>query len=150
MHGLVLRTKDDWVYAVRPANFVALIQAGGIKQSNLRNSEIKDRAKADSFAKAITLLQSTWVICNIIARAAYALPISAIEISTVAYVVCAAAAYAAWWHKPKDMNTPITIYLPYDRESNEMPSPVRRFLDAKKSLWMHSPPALENSKCIEQ
>ena len=66
----------------------------------------------------------------------------------MAYVVCAAAAYAAWWHKPKDMNTPITIYLPYDRESNEMPSRVRRILDAKKSLWMHSPPAQEDSEHI--
>lgn len=140
MHGLALQTKDNWVYVVRPANVVPLIEAGIVKPSDLMDSEIKDRAKADSFAKAFTVLQSMWVIFNIIARAAYHLPISPIEISTVAYVVCAVITYAAWWYKPKDMNTPIIIRLPYDRESDEMPLQVRSILDAKRHLWVPAVP----------
>jgi hypothetical protein len=144
MHGLVLRTKDDWVYIVRPANVVGLIEASVIKQSDLRVSEINDRAKADSFAKAFTLLQSTWVTCNIIARAAYSLPITAIEISTVAYVACALITYAAWWHKPKDMTTPIVVHLPYDHDSDEMPPRVRSASNAEGNLWIHLPPVQED------
>ncbi|RHZ46938.1 hypothetical protein CDV55_100331 [Aspergillus turcosus] len=150
IHGLVLQTKDNWRYTVRPANAVALIEAGVIKQCDLRDSEIKDRAKADSFAKAITLLQITWVTCNVLARAAYDLPISAIEISTVAYVVCAVVAYAAWWHKPKDMNMPIVIHLPYDRDSDEMPPRVRSILDPERNIWIHLPPVQEDSGSVKE
>ena len=145
MHGLVLQTRDDWVYVVRPANAVALMQQGVVTQPKLRDSDIKDRAKADSFAKAFTLLQSSWVVCNIIARAAYSLPITAIEISTVAYVVCAVVAYTAWWHKPKDMNTPIAIYLPYDRDSDEMTPAVRNILDEHEDLWIRLTPGHSNT-----
>jgi hypothetical protein len=144
MHGLALRTKDDWVYIVRPPYVVALIEASVIKQTDLRVSEINDRSKADPFAKAFTLLQSTWVTCNIIARAAYALPITAIEISTVAYVVCAVITYAAWWHKPKDMATPIVVHLPYNHDSDEMPPRLRSASNAEGDLWIHLPSVQED------
>ncbi|CAI7578917.1 unnamed protein product [Penicillium manginii] len=121
MRGAILVTEDEWTYPVLPSNVAPLIETGVIKHSHLRERDIQDRAKADSFAKAFTMLQTFWVTCNIIARAAYNLPITPLEISTVAYAVCAGITYAVWWHKPKDMVTPIMIYLPYGRESDAMP-----------------------------
>ena len=137
MNGVLLQTKDDWIYPVHTRNVVPLIEAGIIKPSYLRAGNIKDRAKADSFTKGFTLLQSFWVTTNIIARRAYDLPITAIEIATVAYVACAAATYIIWWNKPKDMVTPITIYVPYDRESGNMPHQVRDILSEKVGDWVH-------------
>lgn len=137
MRGVVLVTKDEWTYPVLPGNVVDLIQVGVVKHSHLRDRDIERRAKADTLAKAFALLQALWVTVNIIARAAYHLPISPLEISTVAYVACAAIAYAVWWHKPKDMETPIQIFLPYDRESVEMPSQVRDILDERWASWVH-------------
>lgn len=61
------------------------------------------------------------VICNVITRAAYHLPVAALEISTLVYAVCAVIAYASRWHKPKDMNTPIVIHLPYAFDSDKVP-----------------------------
>lgn len=137
MRGAILVTEDEWTYPVLPSNVAPLIKAGVIKHSHLRERDIQDRAKTDSFAKAFTVLQTFWVTCNIIARAAYNLPITPLEISTVAYAVCAAITYAVWWHKPKDMVTPITIYLPYSRESDAMPRRVRDILDERQSGWVH-------------
>ncbi|KAJ5385913.1 hypothetical protein N7509_008454 [Penicillium cosmopolitanum] len=137
MRGAILITEDEWTYPVLPSNVVPLIETGVIKHSHLRERDIQDRAKADSLAKALTMLQTFWVTCNIIARAAYNLPITPLEISTVAYAVCAAITYGVWWHKPKDMVTPITIYLPYGRESDTMPRRVRDILDQRQSDWVH-------------
>ncbi|KAK4863607.1 hypothetical protein LT330_002385 [Penicillium expansum] len=138
MNGVLLQTKDDWTYPVHSGNVVALIGARIIKPSHLRARDIQDRAKADSFAKGFTLLQAFWVTCNVIARGAYGLPTTALEIATVAYVSCAAATYIIWWNKPKDMVTPITIYLPYDRDSESMPPQVRDILDQEVGNWVHS------------
>lgn len=138
MNGVLLQTKDDWTYPVHCSNVVALIETRVIKPSHLRTGDIQDRAKADSFAKGFTLLQAFWVTCNVIARAAYNMPTTALEIATVAYISCAAATYIIWWNKPKDMVTPITIYLPYDRDSESLPPQVRDILDAEVGNWVHS------------
>ncbi|CAI7642055.1 unnamed protein product [Penicillium discolor] len=138
MNGVLLQTKDDWTYPVHCSNVVALIETRVIKPSHLKTRDIQDRAKADSFAKGFTVLQALWVTCNVIARRAYNMPITALEIATVAYVSCAAATYIIWWNKPKDMVTPITIYLPYDRDSESLPPQVRDILDAEVGNWVHS------------
>jgi hypothetical protein len=141
MNGLQLQTEDDWAYTVGATNVVALIEAKVVQRLDLRKRDIDDRAKADMFAKLFAILQSLWVTCNILARTAYHLPISPIEISTIAYVVCATMSYALWWHKPKDIRTPITIHLPYNRNSEEMPPQVRSILDARKHCWERVPGA---------
>ncbi|KAJ5190437.1 uncharacterized protein N7498_009422 [Penicillium cinerascens] len=146
MGGFVLRTKDNWVYIVRAANVVGLIQAGIIKPSALKISDIKDRDKSDPLSKLFTLLQTTWVTVNIIARRAYHLPISPLELSTAAYVACALVTYLAWWNKPKDVDTLITFHLPYDRDSDEMPSQLR---NADKRDWMHMPLAKDDAESDE-
>ncbi|KAJ5679719.1 hypothetical protein N7462_007963 [Penicillium macrosclerotiorum] len=135
MDGFRLRTKDHWFYNIGSKNVAPLIEAGLIQPSDLSKDEIKDRAKADALAKFITVLQSLWTLVNILARAAYKLPISPLEISTIAYVVCAACTYGLWWSKPRDMETPITINLAYTRNSESMPHQVREILDADKHCW---------------
>ncbi|KAJ6110654.1 hypothetical protein N7486_002889 [Penicillium sp. IBT 16267x] len=136
MNGVLLQTKDNWTYPVQPNNVVQLIEAGVVKPVHLRTRDIKDRAKADSFAKGFALLQSLWMTCNVIARRAYNLPISPLEYSTVAYVVCAAVTYITWWHKPKDMVTPIHIFLPYDKDDKDMPLHISKTFDEGHGSWV--------------
>lgn len=146
MNGVLLQTKDGWTYPVQPNNVITLIEAGVVKPFHLRARDIKDRAKADSFAKGFTLLQSLWVICNIIARRAYSLPISPLEYSTVAYVACAAVTYITWWHKPRDMATPILIFLPYNKDDTDMPTQIKKTLDEGHGSWIRPQEAApENS-----
>jgi hypothetical protein len=137
MSGLVLQTRDGWLYPIRPETICSLIKEGIVRCSDFRDRDIEDRAKADPFSKFVTVLQSGWVVCNIIARAASRLPITLLELSTAAYVVCAIGSYALWWYKPKDMITPIAIYLPYDRDGPDMPPAVQRMVDGKPADWFH-------------
>lgn len=134
-NGLALQTQDEWIYTIRPRNMKSFIQAGIIRCSDFRDRDIEDRAKADSFAKAFTVLQSTWFLCNVIARWAYSLPVSPIELATVAYVACGILIYGMWWYKPKDMNTPITVFLRCDREN--IPIEVRSLIETHSAAWVH-------------
>ncbi|EAW14590.1 uncharacterized protein ACLA_076300 [Aspergillus clavatus NRRL 1] len=138
MDGLQFHTTDNWDYAVTTRNVASLIEAGLLQPHHLKREEIEDRAKADALAKLFAVLQSGWVMINILARAAYHLPISPLEIATVAYVVCAAFSYGLWWYMPRDVRTRITIELPYAREGEEMPEPVRRALDNYEQSWFRS------------
>ncbi|KAJ5912859.1 hypothetical protein N7504_001742 [Penicillium tannophilum] len=151
MNGVLIQTKDGWTYPVQPNNVVPFIEAGVVKPFHLRARDIEDRAKADSFAKGFTLLQSLWVTCNIIARRAYSLPISPLEYSTVAYVACAAVTYIIWWHKPRDMTTPILIFLPYDKDDTDMPLQIRKTLNEGNGSWVQSHKAVpeDSSSLLE-
>ncbi|KAJ5992305.1 hypothetical protein N7451_008029 [Penicillium sp. IBT 35674x] len=151
MNGVLLQTKDGWTYPVQPNNVVPFIEAGVVKPCHLRVRDIEDRAKADSFAKGFTLLQSLWVTCNIIARRAYSLPISPLEYSTVAYVACAAITYVTWWHKPRDMTTPILIFLAYDKDDTDMPLQIRKALNEGHGSWVQSHKAVpeDSSSLLE-
>ncbi|KAJ5390792.1 uncharacterized protein N7496_001860 [Penicillium cataractarum] len=134
--GLVLQTQDQWIYTIRPHDMKPLIQAGIVHCSDFRDQDIEDRAKADSFAKFFTVLQSTWFLCNVITRWAYDLPVSPIELSTVAYVTCAILIYGVWWYKPKDMGTSIAIHLRCNRD--DIPIEVRNIIEGNSTGWVHA------------
>lgn len=133
--GLVLQTQDQWIYTIQPRDMKPLIQAGILHCSDFRDQDIEDRAKADSFAKFFTVLQSTWFLCNVITRWAYDLPVSPIELSTVAYVACAILIYGVWWYKPKDMGTSIAVHLRCNRD--DMPIEVRNIIEGNYTGWVH-------------
>ena len=150
MGGLALQTEDGWIFTLEPDHVQGLIEAGIIRCSDFASRDIKDRAKADSFAKAFTVVQSTWSITNIIARAAYGLPISPIELSTVAYVACALFTYAFWWHKPKGMTTPIMLHLRYTRRN--LPEAFTNIDRASPVIWVHKqaiPPKLKTLASLQ-
>ncbi|KAL3456260.1 hypothetical protein BJX64DRAFT_296816 [Aspergillus heterothallicus] len=121
MGGLTLETEDSWIYYDLRDQICPFIEA--------------DRAKADAFAKAFTVCQSLWVMVNIIGRAGYNLPITPLEFSTLAYVVCAVLIYAVWWDKLQDMTVPISISMPYTRSS--LPPEIRGLTDTYPKRWMH-------------
>ncbi|KAJ5927591.1 hypothetical protein N7516_009364 [Penicillium verrucosum] len=141
-NGLAVQTQDEWIYTIRYAEMKAFIQAGIFHPSDFRDQDIADRAKADPFAKGFAILQSTWFLCNVIARWVSALPVSPIEVSTVAYVVCGILTYAAYWHKPKNMGTSIKIYLRYTRAT--LPAEILRLTESNPKGWVHLRARIKN------
>ncbi|PVG00179.1 hypothetical protein CPB86DRAFT_824443 [Serendipita vermifera] len=75
-------------------------------------SEIQDRGKTDWLAKTIVMLQSGWFVIQCIARRAAHLPLSELEVITLAYTVMNVGIYAAWWDKPRNVDRPIRVYIP--------------------------------------
>ncbi|KAH0542625.1 hypothetical protein FGG08_003033 [Glutinoglossum americanum] len=72
-------------------------------------ADIKDKSKVDIFTKALTVMQILWLVISVIARSAYHLPCSQLEILTLAFAACAVPTYATLWFKPKDVETPMYI-----------------------------------------
>lgn len=72
---------------------------------------ITAKGKVDQLAKAIVCLQAGWMIVQAIARAAEGLPITLIELNTMAHVGCAFLMYAIWWQKPQDDSESVEIPL---------------------------------------
>ena len=78
----------------------------------LKEEDIKDKSKADWFLKAIAISQILWLILNVASRGITKLPVTQLEIATVAFSLMAVATYAVNWWKPKDIVTPTTLRIP--------------------------------------
>jgi hypothetical protein len=64
---------------------------------------IKDKSKSDSFAKAIVCVQATWMLLQTLARPLQHLPVTLLEVNTLAHVVAAVIMYGLWWYKPQNV-----------------------------------------------
>lgn len=73
--------------------------------------EIEDKGKADRVARVLAIVQIVWVLVQCIARAAQHLPLTTLEISTLAYIPCAILAYILWWNKPYEVSIPTRLRL---------------------------------------
>lgn len=125
MGALIVQTHDDEYSVLQEDDALKLLASGQANFPQIQPRDIKDRSKADSFAKLFALAQSGWLLINILGRAAYKLPISPIEFITLAYVVCAFIIYGFWWSKPKDIMVPMIIKmsLPAEMSGKEPEKP---------------------------
>ncbi|KAF8971907.1 hypothetical protein BDZ97DRAFT_1901541 [Flammula alnicola] len=65
--------------------------------------DIKDRSKGDFISKGIVVLQTTWFITQCTARGAENLPLTELEVVTLAFAVLNAITYGLWWNKPQSV-----------------------------------------------
>ena len=72
--------------------------------------EIKDKGKSDWLAKSLVLLQTSWFVMQCIARGIEHLPITHLEIVTLAYVAMNFVIYIFWWNKPLNVNRPVRVF----------------------------------------
>jgi hypothetical protein len=72
------------------------------------------------FTKAFAYIQSTWLVVQSIARVFQGLPITQLELATIAFVVCALIIYILWWDKPfgVDRHTVLTA-ITYEWEKGK-------------------------------
>jgi len=81
---------------------------------NELNEVIQDKTKADSFAKGLVCIQAGWMLLQTIARKAYGLPVTLLELNTLAHVMCALFMYVIWWSKPQNVTAPETVNVDRD------------------------------------
>ena len=72
--------------------------------------EIKDKSKANRFAKAVICIQASWFCLQFLVRILQSLPVSLLELNTFAHCICALLIYILWWHKPLDIEEPLIIH----------------------------------------
>lgn len=75
----------------------------------LGEQDIQDKSKADGLVKALAVLQATWLVLDVAVRGIMGLPVTQLEVATVAFSVMAIAIYLANWWKPKDVSHPTIL-----------------------------------------
>jgi len=90
-----------------PSDVIGLISDGLLIPPS--EEEIKDRSKGDSFSKIIVLVQTLWFVMQSISRHIQHLPITELEIATLAYTIPIVGMYFCWWSKPLGVAQPIRI-----------------------------------------
>lgn len=90
-----------------PKDVIALIRRGRLALPS--KEELLDRSKTDSFSKLIVVGQTLWFMTQAIARRIEHLPITELEISTLAYTTVIVGVYLCWWDKPLAVTQPVRI-----------------------------------------
>ncbi|KFY14622.1 hypothetical protein V492_02513 [Pseudogymnoascus sp. VKM F-4246] len=118
---------DQW-YILDLDTILKLRSEGLITLPRITTSEIDDHSKGDSFAKTIAVVQIVWTIASTITRAIRGLAISQLEISVIAFSVCALIIYACYWTSPKDVSVPITFL----QWRGHIPTPIMVIVNGAK------------------
>ena len=74
--------------------------------------EIEDKSKSNSIAKSLVLFQMSWFVMQCIARGMGIehLPLTHLEIVTLAYAAMNFPIYYFWWNKPLNVNRPVRVF----------------------------------------
>ncbi|CAI6340611.1 unnamed protein product [Periconia digitata] len=91
---------DQLLYLVRN-NYMSL--------PTITQADIDDRNKADSFTRAIAIIQTTWFTVNIFGRIAQDLFVTTMELTTLSFVFLMTCCSICWWHKPMDIPRPFIV-----------------------------------------
>ncbi|KDQ49518.1 hypothetical protein JAAARDRAFT_42852 [Jaapia argillacea MUCL 33604] len=107
MGGFML--EDDHGRPVRPLVLQDIEELDDSEFPRITEIQIQDRSKRDALSKAVIMVQTTWFILQCVARALERLPITELEIATLAFTVLNLATYTLWWSKPADVRCPYPI-----------------------------------------
>ncbi|KAF7357426.1 hypothetical protein MSAN_01338600 [Mycena sanguinolenta] len=69
----------------------------------------EDKSKGDSISKGVALLQGLWFIAQCLARVHQRLPLTQLEVATLAFQVVSVFIWVLWWYKPLDVEQSIRI-----------------------------------------
>ncbi|KAK2463897.1 hypothetical protein APHAL10511_004069 [Amanita phalloides] len=98
---------------------------GEIDTPDIAVEDILDKSKADGIAKAIVLIQTLWFALQVLNRLVQHLPVTELEITTLAHVTINVFTYWCWWNKPLDVKRPIDIYPRNDESQTKEQSSER-------------------------
>ncbi|TFK63983.1 hypothetical protein BDN72DRAFT_826105, partial [Pluteus cervinus] len=99
---------------LHPPTLIALLKDGQIDVEELERvstKRINDSSKGDILSKGIVALQTTWFVCECLARLHQGLPLLELEVVTLAFAVLNTLTYAFWWHKPLNVLCPVHLHI---------------------------------------
>lgn len=111
--GLAIETKsfhEERYLTVTPEGAVELARLGLL--SPIADEVINDKIKADPITKALVCIQAAWFIAQCISRVAHSLPLTLLEVHTLAHVLIAMSMYLVWFSKPYNALSPFIIVDP--------------------------------------
>ncbi|KAI9462142.1 hypothetical protein F5148DRAFT_1377184 [Russula earlei] len=76
----------------------------------IARAEIEDKSKGDIVSKMLVILQTGWFVTQCIARGVEGLPITELELVTVAFATLNFVMYLLWWDKPLHVQRGVRVY----------------------------------------
>ncbi|KAI0062817.1 hypothetical protein BV25DRAFT_1825373 [Artomyces pyxidatus] len=71
--------------------------------------ELQGWSHGDTLSKTLAVTQTLWFVIQCIARRVEHLPITQLEVMTLAYTTITVAMYVAWWDKPQNVGCPLRV-----------------------------------------
>ncbi|KAI0059880.1 hypothetical protein BV25DRAFT_1918237 [Artomyces pyxidatus] len=98
------------------SDVVNLVRSGDIVPPT--EEEIRGWSQGDALSKTLAVIQTFWFILQAIARHTEHLPITQLEVMTLAYTTITVVMYVAWWDKPQNVSGPVRVAV------KELPEPA--------------------------
>ncbi|KAH7130723.1 hypothetical protein B0J11DRAFT_259756 [Dendryphion nanum] len=110
MGGFELETLDRDPFPITAKQVTWLIENGFVDLPNITQKEIWDKSNADKFSKFLACFQTGFITIEAIVRTAHGLPISPLELCTIALALTSLTTTSFWIRKPLDVMSAITLH----------------------------------------
>jgi hypothetical protein len=107
MGGFMLYEGGKAHHTVTTAELKSCLANGEI---NITEKEIKDKGRSDAVSKGLVVVQTMWFILQCITRRVNALPITELELVTLAFAALNFATYSLWWNKPLNVECAVRVH----------------------------------------
>jgi hypothetical protein len=109
MGGFTVHRNDGRSHPIALADLEGHLMAGRI---TITEKEIEDRSKGNVLSRGAVLVQTGWFMLQLLARSIQRLPITELEIATLAFASLSLTIYVVWWNKPLDVQCSIVLTVP--------------------------------------
>ncbi|KAA6410255.1 MAG: hypothetical protein FRX48_05676 [Lasallia pustulata] len=130
MGGIVLDVGGHRRFPITYKQLVVLLDRSVVTLPDISEDEIKDKSKADGFAKAVSCMQVGWLAVQSIARAKQHLPLTTLELTTLGFVANSLVVFYIWWEKPTDVQVPTVL-----RMENKTDEALRQLFGEDNLKW---------------
>ncbi|KAF7984863.1 hypothetical protein HWV62_10833 [Athelia sp. TMB] len=107
MGGYNFCGEEGPLHPLTPKNAVELVGRGRLVRPT--SEELANQSKGDALSKAVAIVQTLWFVMQCIARRIDRLPITNLEVMTLAYTVMTVAMYVVWWDKPLNISCAVRV-----------------------------------------
>ncbi|KAJ7879430.1 hypothetical protein B0H13DRAFT_2051239 [Mycena leptocephala] len=136
-----------WVVSSRRTDVIILHVAGTSKAlgrehilaiQNVDEEDIMDKSKGDVLSKGVALAQGLWFTAQWLARAVQHLPVTELEVATMAFAVVNIFIWILWWGKPLDVQRPIPVGPAVELQADSPLIPTFWSAENGERIWRSS------------
>src|ERR1700688_1617164 len=107
MGGFMLCEDGKEPYTLDPFRLKEYVESSEI---NITKAEIQDKSQGDILSKGLVIVQTGWFILQCIARRVEYIPITELELVTLAFAALNFVTYGLWWKKPLSVRCPYRVF----------------------------------------
>ncbi|KAH9959104.1 hypothetical protein BC827DRAFT_527760 [Russula dissimulans] len=110
MGGFMAYEGNKPIKVLLPEDLGSYSMTGNGDFPRISKLEIQDKSKGDFISKAVVILQTSWFVIQCIARGVQGLPITELELATIAFAGLNFVICLLWWDKPLDVQCGVRVY----------------------------------------